>query len=140
MKLLSFEIHWMELWFKALLPHQNDTFLTGVDTLPLDAYIRDYFSHTPEGSSIGVRLASFVLAFLCFFRFFKPLSKLTREERGAYLTRVSTSNVYLLRELPMLLKITAFMAWDAQESVHRQLGVIGPMGPPAVWLESGERS
>lgn len=139
MRLLPFEIRWMTCWFRTILPNAQDTAYPGADTLPLDAFIRDYFAHTPPGSSIGIRLASVLLTLLLCLRKARPLQRIARQERAEFLARLSTHKIYVLRELPMLLKLTAFLAWDAQDEVHRQLGVIGPLGPPAQWLNTEDR-
>lgn len=138
MRLMPLEIHWMACWFRTILPAETDTRYPGATALPLDAFIRDYFAHTPPGSSIGIRLASVLLTLLFCLRRRKRLGKATRQERNAFLTRISTHRIYVIRELPMLLKLTAFLAWDAQDDVQRQLGVIGPLGLPSSWLQGGE--
>src|SRR5699024_10439961 len=125
-------------WFRTILPLEGETFLPGADALPLDAFIRDYFAHTPAGSSIGIRLASIFLTLGLCFRKRKPLKRISRKERAEFLTRTSASKMYIVRELPLLLKLTAFLAWDGMQSVHRALGVTGPMGPPAEWLSTGD--
>lgn len=138
MRLLSVETRWMELWFRTVLPLEGDTFLPGADNLPLAAFIDDYFAHTPAGSSIGIRLASILVTVLCALRFFRRPSRLRREERAQFLTNLNGSRIYIVRELPMLLKLTAFMAWDGLHSVQRGLGVTGSLGNPALWLSTKE--
>src|SRR5690554_2929723 len=140
MRLFSFEIRWMERWFRSILPLEGDTYLPGAESLPIDAFIRDFFSHTPVGSAIGVRLASNLVTVLFFLRYGRRPFRQSRDVRNAWLQRLGDSRVYILRELPMLLKLTAFMAWDAQHSVHRALGVTGDLGRPAVWLHKEEQA
>jgi len=138
MRLTSTEIRWMECWFRTILPQDGETFLLGADALPLRSFIRDYFAHTPAGSSIGIRLASLLLTMMLCLRKRRRLDRVTRQERNDFLVRMSRSKIYIVRELPMLLKLTAFLAWDGQHGVHRQLGVIGPLGQPPHWLTTDD--
>lgn len=139
MRLTSIESRWMELWFRSILPGPEDTFLPSTEHLPLASFIEDFFAHTPMGSSIGVRLASLVVTLLTLLRFGRSPRRLSIEKRCAWLETLSGSSIYIVRELPMLLKLTAFMAWDAHHEVHRSLGVTGPLGPPADWVIGGTR-
>lgn len=134
MRLTSAEMRWMEIWFRTILPTGSESTLPSADALPLRAFITDYFAHTPAGSSIGIRLASLVMTLLTVLRYRARLRSVPRPDRHAWLATVGSSRIYIARELPLLLKLTAFMAWDAQHEVQRQLGVTGSLGEPAAWL------
>lgn len=134
MRLSNVEMAWMEVWFRTILPAGDESSFPNADALPLRAFIVDYFAHTPAGSSIGIRLASVVVTLLTVLRFRTRLRSIPREARHAWLATLGASKFYVVRELPMLLKLTAFMAWDAQHEVQRQLGVTGSLGEPAAWL------
>lgn len=139
MKVSALERRWIASICQAILPKQGETFLPGGETLPIEAFVDEFFAYTPGGSSIGVRLATWVIMFVSLVRYGTRFGKLDRARQADLLNAMSSSKWYAIRELPMLLKLVAFMAWDGDPKVHRSLGVLLHDGSSPEWLEKAKQ-
>ena len=105
----------------------------------MEAFIDEFFRYTPGGSSIGVRLATWIIMIVAFFRHGRSFGSLQREQQHALLNRMGSSRWYAIRELPVLVKLVAFLAWDGDPRVHKALDVQFMDGSGPQWFEEAKR-
>lgn len=136
MRVTNYERRRIGVIFSSILPAAGDTSFPDATALPLDRFIDDFFAHTPPGSSVGVRLAALIICLASWLLAGRSFLRSTRAQQQALLARMASSRVYIVRELPTLMKLTAFMAWGGDPRVHAHVHVPLHDGRPAAWLES----
>lgn len=139
MRVTAWERRQMATICRAILPQKGETFLPGAEELPLEAFVDEFFAYTPGGSSIGVRLATIIILVAALFRYGRSFGRLTREKQADLLNTMASSRWYIVREMPMLVKLMAFLAWDGDPRVHRALGVRMHDGSSPDWLVEAKR-
>ena len=135
MGLFGFEKRWLLRIFDAVLPPGHGTLEIGARDVPLEGLIDDLFEVAPGQFSLGLRAATWVVTL------FGPLlagrlrtfGGLSREDRAAVLARLSTSRFYVLREIPMLLKMVACLGWGGMPEVQRRVGLEVVDETPPAW-------
>ena len=124
--MFRFETRWLLRIFDAIFPPAVPGGPTlGAADVPLDGLLVDIRASAPADFTLGVRAAAWVVTL------FGPLlvgkltrfSKLEREERAQVLEGLAGSRWYLLREIPMLLKMVASLGYAGAPDVQRQLGL-----------------
>lgn len=127
MRLTGFERRWMQGLFDAVLPSGADERLPlGAADAPDGALVDDLFRSAPTQFLLGLRAAIWV-AYLSTWVFrLQGFGRLSRRERALHLERLAGSRLYFLREIPMLLKMVACLAYGALPEVQARVGL-----PPA---------
>ncbi|RME04124.1 MAG: hypothetical protein D6812_04555 [Deltaproteobacteria bacterium] len=144
MKFFSFERRWLLEIFEAILPGEtNDRLELGARDLPMVAFLEDFLEHAPWRMRAGLRGALWVVQFSPLFLLGRPtlFTRLSNDEGARCLTRLGEHRAYLLRELPVLLKMVACMGFCAHPEVQRRIGIPRSEGeetPP--WVERGTRN
>lgn len=139
------ERRWLALVFEAILPDGVSPGFPGMRQVPLASFLDDFESAAPGRMLAGVRLALafvFLGAPLVFLGRLRTFAGLAPEDRLELLKRLRASDVYVLRELPVLLKSVACLAHGGLPEVQRQIGIPWE-GPPPVWARPqapGERA
>lgn len=134
MRLCAFERRWLATICRAILPQRGETYLPGAEDLPIESFIDDFFAHTPGGSSIGVRLATWIIVIAALLRFGRGFGRLAREKQSQLLQGMVDSKFYVVRELPTLVKLVAFLAYDGEPELHRALGIRLYDGSKPAWM------
>lgn len=125
--------------FDALVPSgATPLFPLGARDFPLDRFLDDLADHAPARVMFGLRAClwflivcpPFVLGRLA------SLYGLSSAERLALLTRLKASNVYLVREIPLLFKTMASLAVCGLAQVQEPLGIEPRDATPPDWLEA----
>ncbi len=103
----------------------NERLPLGASDVPVKPFLDDAFKATPLDFRIGFRMCLWVVMLSPLFvpRRFKLAVHLTREERLALLGRFAASNVYLLREMPVMFKVVLGFAYCRVPEVQRALGI-----------------
>lgn len=135
MRVTTFEQRRLCAILASILPAAGDSQYPDAGALPLARFVDDFFAHTPPGSSIGVRLATWIICVASWLLTARSFLHSTRAQQAALLTRMSRSRVYIVRELPTLMKLTAFLAWGGDARVHALLDVPLHDGRSAAWVE-----
>jgi len=136
MGLVGFEKRWLLEIFAVILPAKaHPTLSTGAADLPLGAFIDDFFRTAPLETRLGVRAALWVVVLspLLFGRA-KTLLSLPPEEAAEVLRRLSGSRIYVLRELPMLIKMVACFGYAAFPEVRAEAGLPYRETQPPEWI------
>ena len=97
----------------------------GARDVPIDEFLDDAFRSTPSDFRLGFRVSLWVvmLSPLVMLRRFCLASSLSPEERLRLLDRFGESNIYLVRELPMMFKLVLGFAYCQMPAVQRALGI-----------------
>ncbi|MFW5925170.1 MAG: hypothetical protein ACOCV4_03330 [Myxococcota bacterium] len=131
MRLRRFEERWMRLLFDAILPVDADPRLSSrAGDAPVGPLVDDLFRSAPGQFLLGLRAAIWVAYGSALVFRLRTFRQLTREERAQHLERLEGSRLYFLREIPMLLKMVASLAYGALPQVQAAAG-LPPAGEPA---------
>ena len=125
-KLLSFEHRWLMSLLEVIVPPgTNDRLPLGARDVPVEEFLDDAFRATPFDFRFGFRMCLWVvmLSPLVLLRRFKLAASLTRDERLALLERFAASDIYLVREMPVMFKVVLGFAYCRMPEVQRALGV-----------------
>lgn len=135
MRLLSFERRWLRVVFEAIYPADAHPALPlGARDAPVDALLTEFEQCAPFDAGAGLRAAAWLVWFapvvLAPFRTFGGLDPAARAE---VLDRLGRSPFYVLREVPMLLKMVGGFAYGALPDVQRALGLPDPATSLPAW-------
>lgn len=131
MRLLGFERRWMTTLFEAIYPSGY-----GIEvTAPLDRFADAVVRVAPTRVALGLRAATWILTLLgpLLAGRFSTLTALTPDARAQVLDRLSRHRVFLVRELPMLMKTVGAMGVFGVPDAQRQLGVERVDATPPGW-------
>lgn len=103
----------------------TDRLPLGARDVPVKLFLDDAFKATPRDFTVGFRLCLWVVMLSPFFvlRRFKLAANLKRDERLELLERFAASDVYLLREMPVMFKVVLGFAYCRVPEVQRALGI-----------------
>lgn len=109
--------------------------LPGVEDCDLHAFLRRYRREAPLHMWLGLVLGALVFQLTPLFTIGVPLwaSALSAKSADRHAYAVTTSSVYLLRQLMFLLKMAAGLAWGADPVVRARLGLPPLAEDPGSW-------
>lgn len=125
--------------YRTLLPSGAHPRLTlGAADMPLVPFTERWLRSVPWEARLGFRIALRLLAIapLLTFTGLKPLRALDDVARIAVLERLSRHRVYLLRELPVIVKTVACTGYCAHPAVRRAIGFDDHLEGPPDWLSA----
>lgn len=134
--MFRFERRWLLRIFDAVYPGGTEGGLRlGAKDVPIGGLLDDMVKRAPFDFVLGLRAAAWVVTL------FGPLlagrlrtfAGLSVTERGEVLESLAHSRLYLLREIPMLLKMVASLGYLGVPSVQRELGLPNVDGEPPAW-------
>jgi hypothetical protein len=143
MTLFAFERRWLALVFATVLPGSRDPrFPHGAAELGAERYIDSLLRSAPRDFCIGLRASTwllwlappFVLGTLCSFGGLAPA------RRAELLERIAGSDVYLIRELPLLFKTAACLGLCGLPEVQRRIGIHPIDATPPDWARAEPRA
>ncbi len=145
MKLLTFERRWLLSVFDAIMPANASPQLPwGARDLPLERFVDDLTQISPKQFRLGLRATIWLIALSPWFvlRRATTVSGLSQAERVVLLDRLGESESYVVRELPMMLKMVVGLGYcglpETQDAFH-----VVPRDPtPADWtgMAASERA
>ncbi len=142
MKLLAFERRWLRAIFEAILPSNADDQLSlGVADVPIDRFVDDVLEHAPGQFKAGLRASLWVVALSPLFVIgrFKTFDRLDARARSEVLRCLAQSDIYLVREQPLLFKMVACLGYGGMPAVQRQIGIHPTDSSPPDWAREPER-
>lgn len=126
MKPFAFERRWLAAIFATVLPGSDDPrFPLGASALGVERYVDALVRAAPRGFVSGLRVCTWLLQlcppfvlgrFVCF-------TALGQDARAELLERLTRSDRYLVRELPMLFKTAACLGLCGLPDVQRRIGI-----------------
>jgi hypothetical protein len=124
--LLGFERRWLAAIFAAVLPASDDPrFPLGAPELGVERYIDHLMRSAPRGFALGLRVCTWLLqlAPLLVYRRLVGFAGLDAPARSELLERLTRSDAYLIRELPMLFKTAACLGLCGLPALQRRIGI-----------------
>lgn len=92
--------------------------------MPLESFLLTLYRDGHGRAILGLRAAIVLVGLLPLLLFrFRTFAGLSLEARSSLLTSMSHSSIYIVRELPMLLKTMVLMGWGALAEVQRAVGI-----------------
>jgi len=122
--MMDFERAWLLAIFSAMLPSGHSERLPlGARDAPMEAFLDEFERTAPLDTRLGVRAALWVVTLAPLPWLGRPrlFAGLAAPEQVALLEQMSASPIYLLRELPMLLKVIACMGYAAAPRVQARV-------------------
>jgi hypothetical protein len=142
LRMLRFERRWLVRVFEELLPGGADARLPiGAADVPMDRFVEDLLAHAPLEFTVGLRLCLWIVVLGPIFvaRRFRTFFRISPSERMLVLERLSASEVYLVREAPILLKTIACLGFCGLPAVQQSLGIHPTDPSPPTWASKGAR-
>lgn len=141
MRLFDFERKWLVQIFSIILPRSN-SFPIGAQDAPMNLFLDDLISRAPKSFGLGLRFALFAAVFYPLWASLRPrtLFALSGEEQVQALEQMARSRFYIVRELPMLLKMTACLGFFGLPEIQRSMGIEPTDLLPAPQLRKDRRS
>lgn len=129
MKMWAFELDWTAKMMDTIIPPGvEDKFPQSASETGAVKILDEMVQYTPFITAFGLRAAIWLI------EFFGPLissgrprrfSKLEPASREQVLKNMYQSKVYLIRQLVLLIKMTACFGWGASPGVRKALGAEG---------------
>lgn len=122
----SFERRWLAAIWATILPSGTPGGLAlGASDVPLDRFLDQLIALAPARVSFGARACVWLLTFcpLLVLGRFALFPSLDAEARLALLDKLRASDVYLVRELPILFKMLGALGYAGLPEVQRQMGI-----------------
>lgn len=140
MRLLAFERRWLLAVFHLMLP-RSAFFPIGAEDAPMAAFTTDLLQRAPLSFALGLRAALLAVVFYPVWAARTPRT-LFSWPAGAQLDaleKMAQSRFYLIREMPMLLKMTACLGFFGLPQIQRAMGIENNDPLPAHFLPKDAR-
>ncbi len=139
MTLLGFERRWLLLIFRTVAPFEGDGSTAGLTHVPMGELLDDLVRNAPAHFLLGLRACLWVVMLAPPFVLGRLASFVTlaREERLALLERLGQSDIYVIREMPMLFKTVACLGYCGLPEVQRRVGIHPTDATPPSWARRG---
>lgn len=134
--MFRFERRWLLRIFDAIYPAGTEGGLrVGARDVPLEGLLEDMSKRAPFDFVLGLRAAAWVVTLFGPLLAGRPrtFAGLSVAERADVLESLSHSRLYLLREIPMLLKMVASLGYLGVPSVQQELGLPNVDSTPPEW-------
>ncbi len=133
MRLRPFETRWLvALWAAMFPPHP--AFPAGLSGAALAPFVPALWAVAPAETRLGLRLAVWALWWGAVLHGGRPFGALSPSAQLAFLDALDRSPLYVLRELPQLLKLTGALGWAGLPGAQAALGVPAPDPAPPAWV------
>jgi hypothetical protein len=134
--MFRFERRWLVRVFETLLPRGADARIgAGAADVPMGRFVDDLLAHAPLEFVAGLRIVLWIVMVAPLFVVRRPRTflGLAADERLLVLDRLRTSDVYVLREAPILLKTIACLGFCGLPQIQTSLGIHPIDAVPPSW-------
>ena len=141
--MFAFERRWLLRIFDAIYPANAAGGLRlGAADVPLEGLLLDLQRSAPFDFMLGLRASAWVVTLFgpLLIGRPRPFGALSRDARAEVLEGLAHHRLYLVRELPMLLKMVASLGYVGVPEVQRALGLATVDGTPPAWATPEETS
>lgn len=142
MRWLSFERRWLAAIWATIFPSGTQGGLAlGARDVALDRFLDELVAFAPARVTLGARVCVWLLTLCPLFVLgrFALFPSLDAEARLAVLEKLRASDVYLVRELPILFKMLGALGYAGLPAVHEELGIPVRDREPPDWAAEPER-
>jgi hypothetical protein len=141
LRMFRFERRWLVRVFEVLLPRGADPRIPlGAADVPMGRFVDDLLADSSLEFVAGLRLCLWMmmLAPLVVLRRLRTFLGIDPAQQAAVLERLRTSDVYVFREVPMLLKTIACLGFFGLPQVQGAIGLNPIDTTPPSWAVKGE--
>jgi hypothetical protein len=142
LRMLRFERRWLVRVFEVLLPGGADPRIpVGAADVPMGRFVDDLLAASSLEFVAGLRICLWMLmlAPLVVLRRLRTFLGVGPSEQAIVLERLRSSDVYLFREVPMLLKTIACLGFCGLPEVQGAIGLFPIDRTPPSWAQRGGR-
>jgi len=139
LRLFNFERRWLVSVFAVLIPAGADERMPyGTEQAPMGRFVDDLAERAPLQFVLGLRACLWMVMLSPLFMLGRLRTFLGVEAATqlALLDRFRTSNVYLVRETPLLFKTVGCLGFCGLPIVQRQLGIHPTDAEPPEWARA----
>ncbi len=117
------ELRWREALCAAMIPASSQGSLPGSGDIDTEDFWKEYEEAAPGLLRFGLRASVWALTFspVAYLRTIKRFEQLTDAERDAVLRKMSQSQLYLIRQLPLTIKLMTCFAYLRDDDVRAQV-------------------
>ncbi|HVU03741.1 MAG TPA: hypothetical protein VHE30_18410 [Polyangiaceae bacterium] len=140
MILLGFERDWLLVVFDSIVPSgTSERVPTGAKDAPMDRFLSDLFASAPLHFCLGLKACLYfvMVAPLFVLGRWSTFLGLSSEERHRLLDRLAESDVYVIREMPLLFKTVACLGFCGLPEVQSRIGITPVDATPPEWARRG---
>lgn len=137
--MFSFEQRWTRRIFEGLFPAgQAEGFAQGGDSGALGGFVTDLVRYAPPISILGLRAATWIIWWgpLFFVGRLRTFEGLSPETQARMLTRMSTSALYPIREVALLVKTIGSLGFCSRLDVQAQVGITFDGAEEPAWTRA----
>ncbi len=118
------ELRWRETLCAAMIPASEQGSLPGSGDVDTEDFWKEYEEAAPQLLRVGLRSSVWALTFcpVVYLRTIKRFEQLTDIERDTVLRKMSQSQLYLIRQLPLTIKLMTCFAYLRDDDVRAQVG------------------
>lgn len=138
LRLLNFERRWLVAIFTILIPAGADArFPYGAEQAPMGRFVDDLLARAPLEFVTGLRATLWLVMLAPLFTIgrFKTFLGLAHEQQMRVVERLRTSDVYLVRETPLLFKTIGCLGFCGLPAVQQELGIHPTDKTPPEWAQ-----
>jgi hypothetical protein len=142
-RMLRFERRWLVRVFELLLPRgADDRMPFGAADVPMGRFVDDLLREASLEFVAGLRICLWMvmLAPMVVLKRMRSFLAISLAEQATVLERLRTSDVYLVREAPMLLKTIACLGFCGLAPVQAALGIHPIDASPPSWAAKEGRA
>jgi hypothetical protein len=139
LRLFNFERRWLTAVFAVLIPAGADERMPyGAAQAPMGRFVDELLEHAPLQFVAGLRACLWMVMLSPLFLLGRLRTFLGVEHATqlALLDRFRTSNVYLVRETPLLFKTIGCLGFCGLPAVQQQLGIHPTDAAPPDWARA----
>jgi len=132
MNFFAFERVWLRGIFACVIPSGASQLLPeGASDVPMAGFIDDLIAHAPAKFLIGLRACVWAVTLAPLLVFLRPrlFHQLTARRQLELLDHMRQSDVYLIREMPLLFKTIGCLGYGGVPEVRDRLGIARPRRP-----------
>jgi ABC-type amino acid transport system permease subunit len=138
MRITRSEQRWASCIFDTIFPSGAVGALpVGTSGVPMRRFLDSLAAHAPVDAVLGLRAATFIIFWFgaLFIGRVGAFARLDVAQRVAVLERMAHHPIYLVRELPMLMKTIGAMGYGGVPLIQQQVGVTRVDASPPAWAD-----
>jgi len=114
------ELRWRDALCAAMIPASKHGSLPGSGDVDTEEFWIEYEKSAPQLLRFGLRASVWALTFspMVYLRTMRRFEQLTESERGTILSNMSQSKLYLIRQLPLTIKLMTCFAYFRDDKVR----------------------
>ncbi|MCA9628474.1 MAG: hypothetical protein KC766_12440 [Myxococcales bacterium] len=143
MGFFEFEKRWLRSIFDCVIPSGASRVLPeGAADVPLEGFIEDLLAHAPAQFCLGMRACTWAITLAPLLVLGRPKTfhGLSREDQYRVLDVMRSSDIYLVREMPLLFKTIGCLGYGGLPRIQARLDIEPRDATDPEWARRGAKS